>query len=103
MRNRYFFLTAMGVCLVLAAFVSPYASESPDGLEKVAAQGGFAPMEKESSARSLALFAGYTFPAPWGGKGAAGIFGALLAAAAGYGVGKFITRKSAAASTDNRG
>jgi len=42
-RNLWiFFAAAVVVVVVLAVFVSPYASSSPDGLEKVAQDKGFA-------------------------------------------------------------
>lgn len=44
-RNRAFFLVGLAVALVLAGLVSLYASESPDGLEKVAAKHGITATE----------------------------------------------------------
>jgi cobalt/nickel transport system permease protein len=40
-RNRTFLLAGLLVALVLAGFVSFYASASPDGLERVAGDKGF--------------------------------------------------------------
>ncbi len=34
-RNRSFMLTAMGIALIVAVFVSPFASSNPDGLDRV--------------------------------------------------------------------
>ena len=42
-----FYLTFFASALVLAAVVSFYASSSPDGLEKVAGEIGFAESAKE--------------------------------------------------------
>ncbi len=39
--NRSFIIAAVFVSLFLAVFISPFASSSPDGLEKVAAEKGF--------------------------------------------------------------
>ncbi len=50
---------ALVVCLALAGFVSYYASGSPDGLNKVAADHGFDSAEKESAAADSPL-SGYT-------------------------------------------
>ena len=37
-----FILVGLGICLLMALFLSPFASSSPDGLEKVAEMKGFA-------------------------------------------------------------
>ena len=37
-----FIWVGLGVCLLMALFLSPFASSSPDGLEKVAETKGFA-------------------------------------------------------------
>ncbi|MDQ1288295.1 MAG: cobalt/nickel transport system permease protein [Actinomycetota bacterium] len=41
-RQRVFLVTGLLITLVLAGFVSTFASSSPDGLEKVAEDQGFA-------------------------------------------------------------
>jgi hypothetical protein len=46
-RTRTFLLTGLVVALVLAGVVSRYASEAPDGLERVAADQGIAAQERE--------------------------------------------------------
>ena len=38
---RQFIFIALGIIIVIAAFISPFASTSPDGLEKVAEDNGF--------------------------------------------------------------
>ncbi|EAZ92256.1 PDGLE domain-containing protein [Crocosphaera chwakensis] len=35
-RNRLFIFTGLGIALIIAVFVSPFASSDPDGLERVA-------------------------------------------------------------------
>jgi cobalt/nickel transport protein len=49
MRSRWYVAILAGlVALALAAFVSPFASPHPDGLERVAEEYGFAPADAES-------------------------------------------------------
>lgn len=38
---RRFIFIVLGIIIVMAAFISPFASTSPDGLEKVAGGNGF--------------------------------------------------------------
>lgn len=38
---RRFIFIALGIIIVMAVFISPFASTSPDGLEKVAGDNGF--------------------------------------------------------------
>lgn len=52
----------LGVALLLALFLSPFASSSPDGLEKVAEQKGFAEKGKEWQAWRHAPLREYTVP-----------------------------------------
>ena len=58
-RNRAFLLAGLLVALVLAGFVSYYASGSPDGLEAVAERHGIAATEADHAAKGSPL-AGYT-------------------------------------------
>lgn len=58
-RNRVFFLLGLVVALVLAGIVSFYASSSPDGLNKVAADHGIAATEAQHAAKESPL-AGYS-------------------------------------------
>ncbi|MGB3768113.1 MAG: PDGLE domain-containing protein, partial [Phormidesmis sp.] len=41
MQYGKFFLIGLGVALIIAAVVSPFASSNPDGLERVAEDLGF--------------------------------------------------------------
>lgn len=34
-RNRIFLLTGLGIALIIAVFLSPFASQAPDGLDRV--------------------------------------------------------------------
>ncbi|NDJ16723.1 PDGLE domain-containing protein [Myxacorys almedinensis] len=40
-RNRAFVLTGLGISLLIAVFVSPFASGDPDGLDRVSQDQGF--------------------------------------------------------------
>jgi hypothetical protein len=57
-RTRWFILTGLLVAVLLGAFVSFYASSQPDGLNKVAADQGFASQQKPHAADGSPL-AGY--------------------------------------------
>jgi cobalt/nickel transport protein len=57
-----FILIALGISLLLALFLSPYASTSPNGLEKVAEEKGFSEKGKGSIFWRHAPLSDYTFP-----------------------------------------
>lgn len=90
--KRFFHVFAVAVCLALAGFVSPFASDLPDGLEKVASDLGF--KQKEPAGLNvIAVAPDYAFQsAP--GKGLAGLFGALSALAVGAGAGYLMASKT---------
>jgi cobalt/nickel transport protein len=48
MNNRAFVYTGLGTALLIAIFLSPFASSSPDGLNRVAEDHGFDKTEVES-------------------------------------------------------
>lgn len=54
-------LAGLLIVILLAVVLIPFASQSPDGLEKIAADQGFASKESESPAVS-SLFADYRAP-----------------------------------------
>jgi hypothetical protein len=58
MSTRVFVAVALALAVGLATAVSPFASPSPDGLNKVAAEKGFATQARPSHG----LIAGYEFP-----------------------------------------
>jgi cobalt/nickel transport system permease protein len=75
-----------GVALAAAAFLSPLASDLPDGLEHAAEQLGFA---GRAAASRAAPFPDYTLPlvsSPAIATAAAGVLGTLLAALVAWGV-----------------
>ena len=55
-------LAALAIAMALAVFVSPFASSSPDGLEKVAAAKGFEQAAASRPAWSFSPFPDYSFP-----------------------------------------
>lgn len=91
MSRRDIFLWLLAA-LILAFFISPFASSSPDGLEKVAEDKGF--LEKGEVAPAI------NSPIPdyaWPGvnkeslaTGLAGIFGTLIVFGAAYGIGTIV-------------
>ncbi len=55
MKNKRFYLIGVAITLVIAGFLSFYASSSPDGLEKVAIDLGFIDTAKDSAVADSAL------------------------------------------------
>lgn len=81
-------------CLILGGVISLFASESPDGLERVAKDKGF---EKYAQGDSYEIMPDYTVP----GIGSetlstslAGIVGVLLIFALTYGMGRIFRREN---------
>ena len=92
-------LVAVGLALAvgLAFFASPYASSSPDGLNRVAADKGFA---GAAEARAGAPVPVYAFPGVEDerlAKGLAGFAGTLGVFALGYGVAYTLRRREVSA------
>ena len=84
MANRTLFLGGLGLVVILAAFVSPFASSSPDGLEAVAERQAIA--AAEPPALSAAPLADYALPGATRtgvATGAAGVIGTLVVLALG--------------------
>ena len=59
--NGYVFI-GLGICLLLALFLAPFASSKPDGLEKVAETHGFSQKGEGLKLWNHAPFRGYSFP-----------------------------------------
>ncbi len=55
MKNKRFYLIGLAISLVIAGFLSFYASSHPDGLEKVAIDLGFIDTAKDSAVADSAL------------------------------------------------
>jgi hypothetical protein len=85
MRLRVFVAIVVAVAIGLATAVAPFASTSPDGLNRVAKDEGFAHAERGRDAPA----AGYAFPGIHDqrlAKGTAGFSGTLVVLVAGYGL-----------------
>jgi len=61
-RLKGFIWIGLGICLLLALFLSPFASSSPDGLEKVAETKGFAEKAEGLSFWKYAPLPDYAIP-----------------------------------------
>lgn len=62
MKYAGFTLLALAVCVALATLLSPFASSSPDGLERVAEDHGFAGKASQTPAWQHAPAADYAVP-----------------------------------------
>lgn len=93
---RTFVLVGLLVSLVIAIFVSPFASSSPDGLEKVAEIKGFLEKGEGWVLWKLSLMPDYSMH---GVKhegiatGLSGFAGTLLVFVVGYGIARLIRSK----------
>ena len=84
---RYFVIVAVAVAIGLAAAVSPFASGSPDGLEKVATDKGFAAQGRMHAVQEDAPIPDYAVPGIHDERvatGVAGFVGTLGVFAVGY-------------------
>ena len=88
------------VAVVLAVALAPFASSSPDGLQKVAEDKGFAGQARLHAAQQRGSpIPGYAFPGvadPRLATALAGLAGTLGVLAAGYGAGLVIRRRGRA-------
>jgi hypothetical protein len=94
-RTWLFLLVGLAFSLALAAFVSPFASESPDGLDRFAED---QKIEAGESAWAHAPLAGYkagSVPNERVSTGVAGVAGTLAAFAGMIGLGLLLRRKTA--------
>ena len=102
--TRWIALGIVVVALVLAGVVSFYASSSPDGLNRVAQDKGFADSEKEHHAAD-GPFAGYATKDVDDQRlsgGLAGVVGVVVVLALAGGVAYAVRRRSAAEDSDDR-
>jgi len=96
MKNVLPFLpAALGVCLLLASFLAPLASSSPDGLERVAEDQGFLEQAEGSQVWKAAPVPNYEMPGV-GGSGIAtalaGVAGTLIVFGLAVGLGRLLVR-----------
>lgn len=108
MSRRRFWLLALLVAAALATIASPFASSSPDGLERVADDHSFAAVATSTRVAEAAPIPDYAFPGVADARiatAAAGLAGTLLVAALGIGVARAARRRPAPATvraTDGR-
>jgi len=88
---KWLTILALALAIGLGTSASPFASSSPDGLNRVAADSGFAGHAKASGGP----IAGYAIPGVGDArvaKGLAGFAGTLLVFGVGIGIGRTVRR-----------
>jgi cobalt/nickel transport protein len=99
-RNRIFFLTGLGIALLIAVFLYPLASQHPDGLDRVAQDLKFdRKAAEEQPAQKLPFYAIFDEYALRGvpesiATPLAGLVGTLATFGLAWGIGKLVVRKS---------
>lgn len=96
-RNERFVVVALLIALVLGGVVSYWASSSPDGLEKVAADQGFAATQTRHGSSTDSPLAGYDTDGiddPWLAGGTAGAAGVMVCFALAGGVTLVVRRRA---------
>jgi len=92
----WFILAALAVSIVLAGLLSPFASRSPDGLERVAADKGFIEKGEGGAVWKWTLIPDYELPGIKNGSistASAGIIGTLAVFGGAYGIARILKRK----------
>ncbi len=99
-RNRWFWLSGLGIAVLIVVILSPLASPAPDGLDRVVQDHGLAqPTAEVPIAKQLpfaAVFEEYSLkqaPQPMA-KPMAGLIGTLVTFGLAWGIGKLATKKS---------
>ncbi len=99
-RNRIFMTGGLGAALLIAVFLSPFASKNPDGLNRVSKDLKFDTQEvKEKPTHKLPFHAAFNayalrgVPAPLATP-LAGLFGTLATFGLAFGIGKLAVRGS---------
>lgn len=95
---KAFVVVAVALAVGLAFAVAPHASSHPDGLERVAADKGFAEQGRLHRIQHDAPVPDYAFPGiddPRLATGVAGFAGTLTVFALAYGIGFALRRRSA--------
>lgn len=106
-RNRAFMLAGLGTALLIAIFLSPFASKDPDGLDRVAQDLKFEDKAAEDSpARKLPFYGVFDEYALRGvpegiATPLAGLVGTLATFGLAWGMGKLVVRGSNSAATEN--
>ena len=86
--NRRLFIFGLGIALILAVVVAQFASSSPDGLEYVAQQEGFAESAEEHdlSSAPLANYGEDLTDSSWVNNAVAGVAGIFVTLGVGDGL-----------------
>ncbi len=95
-----FVVLGLALAVGLAVFASPFASASPDGLEKVADDNGFLAAGRLADIQEDSPIPDYAFPGidnPRLATAAAGFVGVLVVAALAYGLAAVARRRRASA------
>jgi cobalt/nickel transport protein len=99
-RNRLFIAGGLGIALIIAVFLSPFASKNPDGLDRVSQDLKFGTKEaKEKPAHKLPFYALFNEYALRGVPESvatpfAGLLGTLATFGLAVGIGKLTVRGS---------
>ena len=99
---RAFIALGLALAMGLAVGLSPYASSSPDGLNRVAGNEGFGDSATVRSLQDDSPVAGYAFPGIHNerlARGVAGFVGTLGVFAIGCGIALVLRRRPASAET----
>ncbi len=98
MKSRFsgFVWLGLGLSLLMALLLSPYASSSPDGLEKIAQARGFSHLAEERTLWNHAPLRDYTIPWIENRKTStafSGLIGTLSIFLTSFGIGKLLRKK----------
>jgi cobalt/nickel transport protein len=98
-KNRMFLITSFGVALAVGVLLSPFASQDPDGLDRVSQDHKFEEKAQEPVAQKLPFYAVFEEYALRGvpegiATPMAGLVGTLATFGVAWGVGKLMVRKS---------
>ncbi len=108
--NRLFLITGLGAALIIAVFISPFASKDPDGLDRVAGDLKFEQKATENPPGKqlpfAQIFEEYSLKAVSNEKvstALAGLFGTLSTFGIAWGIGKLaVRRKSDTSATESQ-
>jgi len=106
-RNRAFVLSGLGIALLIAIFLSPFASSDPDGLDRVSEDLKFSDKAlEEKPAHKLPFHAVFDEYAVRGvpeqiATPLAGLVGTLVTFGLAWGAGKLLVRKPGRPSDDS--
>lgn len=100
-KNRAFVITGLCIALGIAAFLSPFASQDPDGLDRVSQDLKFEekatsepPTQKLPFAQVFNEYSVKSIPDAKVATGLAGVTGTLVVFGLAWGVGKIAIKKS---------